>query len=181
MSSSSVRGALAGALIFAAAIAVAVEPPPPGLHWQDLKEIRGRLLIPDGWSFKQVGSAEHLTYIVSPPEGKAVFTLTAEKHHKPDGVKAEALAFVETARDRASEATPVEELSMGVMQGFGSLLDFPATASDPGGSRIAITGIGNTRTGTLYMMRFDVPASEWESVWEKGRYLAGKFTLEDEE
>ena len=166
-------------LVLGASWVAAVEPPPDGLHWQELKEIRGRILVPDGWSFSRIASAQP-SYLVVPPRGKAVFTLMVERHD-PTRVESEARQFVNTQAKLATSATPIEEFSMGVMKGFGSLLDIQRSRNISTWSRKAVTAIANVRTGTYYVMRFDVPVEEWDSVWERGRFLVGKFTLEEEE
>jgi hypothetical protein len=159
----------------------AAESPPPGLHWQELREIRAELLVPDGWLFKSTGDRDHPVYSVMPPQGASRFTLSVERKHKPELVIAEAHDIVEAQRKIAKEATPTEEVKMGVMTAYATLLDISPGGTNSIAIRVALTTIGNSRTGTFYMFRFDIPADEWEATWERGRYVMGKFALEDEE
>ena len=171
-----------GSTLLFAVQAKSLDKPPEGMHWQELKEIRAHIAIPDGWSFKKSGAKNEIAYLVAPPTGNSRFSLSVKRHRPLASIESEARSFVEKLGADASEASPMEIQDKGKLKAYASLMEFSSGSHDsPSGIRVAATGIANVGTGTEYLIRFDVPFSELEANWDKGKYLVGYFLLEDEE
>ena len=47
-------------------------------------------------------------------------------------------------------------------------------------SRIRIHTIANDKTGTLYVILFGAPESEWDKAWKIGKTMLNPIFLDDE-
>jgi hypothetical protein len=159
---------------------------PAGCHWQDIQEIKVQLAVPDGWVFRQVPSEQKLIYEVlpagpafaKPPQAR--YRLEVRRHLEPRDVVAMARSFVETVRTGATAAEPLEQQTKGVMALFASVVEYAPEISGAPRLTVAVSAIANSRTGTLYTARFDIPVDEQSLVAPLGNALFQSVRLDDE-
>jgi hypothetical protein len=165
--------------------AEATPPAPAGCHWQSLPEIKASLAVPDGWQFAAVSSDQVLSYEVRPAgpgfeQTRSVYRLEVRLATPVASVRARAKEFVENVRKGALEAQPVDEQQVGVMTGFSSFARYAPRPGSAAPASVLAASIANTRTGTLYKIRFEIPVEELERVGPLGSALFQAYRLDDE-
>lgn len=170
----------------AAAVRADDKPAPDGCHWQDLPEIKAHLAVPDGWHFRRVQSENSLIFEVEPtghglPQpSRSRYRLEVRLHTDSRTVVERAREFVENARTGATAAQPLEEQTIGVVTVFSSFFEYdPAVPLAPRRTA-AMSAIANSRTGTLYLVRFDIPVDELEAIAPLGNALFRTARIDDE-
>src|SRR6202012_5981837 len=79
--------------------------------------------------------------------------------------------FVARALAGASAAQPLAEQTVGVMRAFSSFVQYsPAVQVAPSIST-ALSALANTRTGTIYTVRFDIATDEQAKIADLGNAL----------
>jgi len=160
---------------------------PSGTHWKAIPEIRAKLALPDGWRFRKVRSTPRVLVYEVVPKGPGIparsrsrYELRVEKRVPAGIVVFKARNYVEAIRAQAVEADAVEEQTQGVMALFVSVAHLEPDASGAPQLTVAAAAIANSRTGTLYTMRFDIPASEFEAVESLANQLFRHIKVDDE-
>jgi hypothetical protein len=161
------------------------KPAPEGCHWQSIPELKAHLAVPDGWLFKKVSSGEVLIYEIRPAgEGfqglRALYRLEVRRGTSKSDVVARARDFVESVRAAGAEAQPLEEQNISVLTLYSSFVRFAPTTEGTPPPAAAVSSAGNSRTGTLYTMRFDIPENELEAVAPLANHLFRELRLDDE-
>lgn len=166
-SSGSIGGALVLTILVSFPAIVAEDrPAPDGCHWQSIPELKAHIAVPDGWHFESATDGEDLVYDVSParpgPDStlQTRFRLTVTRGLDPDSVVARAREFVESVRSSGQPTAPIERQTLSVMTLFASVVEVIEPATDVHESTVAVSALANARTGTLYRIRLDIPASE---------------------
>jgi hypothetical protein len=172
-------------ILGASHLTLAQEEPPQGCHWQPIPELKAHLAVPDGWLFKNVSSGEVLIYEVRPAgtgfEGvRALYRLEVRRNTRKSDVVARARDFVESARAAGVEAQPLEEQHVSVLTLYSSFVRFASKGDGAPALSAAVSSAGNSRTGTLYTARFDIPENEIEMVAPLGNHLFRKYRIDDE-
>jgi hypothetical protein len=177
---------LAIACLGGAMVAKAEEPPaPPGCHWQPIPKVKVYLPVPDGWTFRTIGEGEDASYEVLPagpafratPEAR--FKLSVSRK-KPEEVVALARGFVQSISSGSSESEPIQENTVSVVRSFATIAHYAPDIAGVPRQYVAAAASANNSTGALYTIRFDIPESEWESVWVQGVWLFSAMRLDDE-
>lgn len=163
----------------------ATKPAPDGCHWHAIPELKAHLAVPDGWQFKKIKSSEALIYEVRPAgkgfEGfKARFHLEVRLRTKLDDVVARARAFVEEARVSAIDPPPLEEQQASTITAFSCFVRYAAPPDGSPALTAAVSSAANTRTGTIYTTRFEIPEDEQERIAPLGNALFREWRLDDE-
>jgi hypothetical protein len=176
-------GAITALALSADGPAADEHPTPPGCHWQAIPELRAHLAVPDGWEFRVTPSSGALSYEVRPAGPgfvgmKARFRLRVERTGDPEAAVARARDHVERARGSATEAPPAEEQRIGALLLFSAIVTFVPPVPGVEGTTSAVSSVANGRTGTLYLMRFDIPVGEMESVAPPGNHLFRELRLD---
>jgi hypothetical protein len=172
-------------LALAQSATAASKPAPDGCHWQALPELKAHLAVPDGWRFKKIKSTEALIYEVRPAgkgfEGfKACFHLEVRLRTQLDDVVARARAFVEEARATAVDPPPLEEQQSSTLTGFSCFVRYAPPADGTPALTAAVSSAANSRTGTIYTTRFEIPEDEQERIAPLGNALFREWRLDDE-
>jgi hypothetical protein len=162
-------------------------PPPPGTHWKAIPQIKVNLAVPDGWRFRKLRSTSKMLLFEVVPMGPGIparsqsrYELKVEKRVPRGIVVSKARNYVEAGRFQAVEAEEIEEQTKGVMTLFASVAHFKPDSSGIPQATAALSAIANSRTGTLYTMRFDIPASELEAVQPLANELFRNIEVDDE-
>lgn len=167
-------------------VAKAEEPPaPPGCHWQPIPKVKVYLAVPDGWTFRTIGEGEDASYEVLPagpafkttPEAR--FKLSVSRK-KPDEAVALARGFVQSISSGSSESAPIQENTVSVIKTFATVARYAPSIAGVPRQYVAASAAANNSTGALYTIRFDIPESEWQSVWAQGVLVFSGMRLDDE-
>lgn len=176
---------LAGTIVSGLAADDGPDPAPPGCHWQAITILKAHLAVPDGWEFRDTSTHSLLSYEVRPAgpgfkNARSRYRLEVRRGVDKSEVVKKAREFVESARTGATEAQPLEEQQVGVLILFSSFATYDPHRPGVTAVSVAISSAANTRTGTLYTVRFDIPSDEVERVAELGNQLFQKMRLDDE-
>ena len=175
------------ALIWIPSFAFSLDLPKPsaGYSWTECPEIKGALLVPDGWSFRRVASEDKLAYFVTeeafqPPQTfdvgvtvNVIRDVPAKMSKQPSIFAKE---YVELAAKSNSEAktwttTSGTFVSHGVLYvGVGNKLGF----------KFYNLIIANDRTGTAYSVTFEAPTVDWDRKWQVVEQVLKQLALDDE-
>ena len=162
-------------------------PPPSGTRWKAIPEIKANLALPNGWQFRKLPSTPKILIYEIVPRGPGIpthsrskYELKVEKDVPRAIVVFKARNYVEAIRAQAVESEPVEEQTKGVMNLFVSVAHLEPDASGAPQLTVALAAIANSRTGTLYTMRFDIPAAELEAVETLANQLFRHIRVDDE-
>jgi len=164
---------------------VATNPAPDGCRWQPLPELKAHLAVPVGWQFKKVESSDSLIYEVRPAgkgfEGaKARYRLEVRLRTKTEDVVARARAFVEAARARAIDPPPSEEQQVSTLTLFSCFVRFAPVAEGSPALTAAVSSAGNSATGTIYTVLFEIPENEINLIGPLGNSLFREMRMDDE-
>ena len=161
--------------------------PPAGTRWKSIPEIKARIALPHGWRFAKARSTpKTLAYEVVPKglgipvRSQSKYQLKVEKGVPKAIVVAKARNYIEAIRAQAVESEEVDEQTRGVTTLFSSIAHLNPDGSGVPQLTVALAAIANSRTGTLYTIRFDIPASELEAVETLGNQLFRHITIDDE-
>jgi hypothetical protein len=176
---------LAAVLVMAPGAFAGGKPAPDGCHWQPIPELKGHVAVPDGWQFKKVGSSEALIYEVRPAgkgfeRAKAIYRLEVRLRTKTEDVVARARAFVEDVRAKALEPPPLEEQQVSTLTLFSCFVRFAPASDGSPALTAAVSSAGNSRTGTIYTIRFDIPENEIDLIGPLGNGLFREMRMDDE-
>jgi hypothetical protein len=174
-------------LLLALPSILSAQEPPAGFEWKVIPEIKAKFLIPPGWHFVSESpllSQTH-TYLIT-KEDFALhrkfdtgMRISVERLKGGANVTEQAAAFIHTALATGTLVQPFFEEDFGTMKAFGGVVSL--TSSTPTERfTVALNAIANPRTNVLYKLSFQSPADSWDSAWAVGRWLIGKFSLDDE-
>jgi hypothetical protein len=162
-------------------------PAPSGTHWKRIPELKAKLALPHGWQFRKVPSESRtLVYEVVPKgpgmprRSRSKYQLKVEKGVPSAIVLFKARNFIEAIRAQAAESEEVDEQARGVTTLFSSIAHLDPDDSGVPQLTVALAAIANSRTGTLYTIRFDIPATELEAVEPLANQLFRHITIDDE-
>jgi|SRR6185436_20168540 len=158
---------------------------PPGCHWQDVPAVKMHLSVPDGWQFRDTSSGSSKSYEVIPAgpgleNSKARYLLEVHRKISKTEVVTKAREFVEAVRSAGVDSQPLEQQTNGAMTFFSSYANYIPNSPGAIGLGVVVSSAANSRTGTLYTMRFNIPLSELEAVAPLGNNLFQTIRLDDE-
>jgi len=159
-------------------------PPPSGCRWQTIEVLGAHLAVPDGWQYRDVSEGPLLSYEVRPAgagleKAKSLYRLEVRRGLKKADVVPRAREFVEKARATATDAPPIDEREAGPMTLFACAVTY---APEPPGTvslSSALSATANRDTGTLYMVRLDIPSDEVKLVSPLADKLFQNIRLND--
>jgi hypothetical protein len=95
---------------------------------------------------------------------KSLYRLEVRRGLKKADVAPRAREFVEKARATATDAPPIDEREAGNMTLFACAVTY--APQNPGAASLssALSASANRETGTLYMVRLDIPSDEVDRV-----------------
>lgn len=174
-------------LFFIIATAQADEPPrvaPQGYSWVNCPEIKGAFLLPDGWYFKSEKQGDTLGFFLTKEkiekDGEFITGMTVNVIPNIPSKKSVspfdfALQIRESAR-QFLEFSKEWEKEMGPFKSVG----FVYSKEDAAGSfTVHNLLIANNQTGTLYLVMFEAPTSEWQQVWKIAEPMLQYLYIDD--
>lgn len=161
------------------------EPPPPsGCHWQSIEIIGAHLAVPDGWQYRDTSEGPLLSYEVRPAgagfeNSKSLYRLEVRRGLKKADVAPRGREFVEKARATATDAPPIDEREAGRMTLFACAVNYAPPSPGAVSLSSALSAAANRETGTLYMVRLDIPSDEVDRVSPLADKLFQTIRLDD--
>ena len=176
------------ACLFAAVLGATEEPaPPPGCKWQEIPEIKVSIAVPEGWHFRELPKKGSILVYEVVPAGPNIpahphsrYELRFQRLEPAGSAVTRAKEHVQNAVVTAVDATPLEEESIGVVTLFASVGQLSPDASGVPQLIVAVSALGNARTGALYTIRFEIPAGEAEAVLPLGNMLFRAIRVDDD-
>lgn len=158
--------------------------PPKGYKWAKCPEIKGAFLRPHGWHFKKSKQGSTLGFFITKENisknGQFMTGLTVNVI--PDIPKKQSMSPYEYARvyretTRKSEKITQEwNKDMGPFRSVGFVFDKKDKAGD---FRVHNLLIANDNTGTLYLVMFEAPISEWNKAWKIAEPMLQYLLIDD--
>ena len=148
--------------------------------------MKAHLAVPDHWAFTEVPSGDSLIYQIVPAgpafdvPSRARYQMVVRRDLNPEVVVEHARQFVEAVRQAGFPIDSVETQKLGVLTMFASVVEFGDSESGDHESTVAVSALANYKTGTLYTIRFDIPASELALVAPLANSLFRRIRLDDE-
>jgi hypothetical protein len=158
--------------------------PPKGYGWANCPEIKGAFLQPSGWSFKQSKQGDTLGFFVTKEkiDDKGQFMTGLTVNVVPDIPKKKSMApsaFARQYREAARKTvafTKEWDKDMGPFKSVGFRFD----KKDKAGSfTVHNLLIANDKTGTIYIVMYEAPTSEWEEAWKLGEPMLQYLYIDD--
>jgi len=149
-----------------------IPPPPEGYEWQYCEEVNGRFLKPKGWFFRKDILNGTKAYFISKEEiigegkfstGLSINVITEIQKRSGFTPSLYAANFLKQAmKAKAVEKVWSEDFGPFAATGF----SHPDSKADHQ-FYMSYLLAANEKSGTLYLMYFEAPQSEWEeAVWE---------------
>jgi len=167
---------------FHASAAGAIDLPaaPSGFQWQQIKEQKAAFLRPDGWFFlheeKDGTSAYFITQEDIGKTGGFNTGLTVNVFRlKKDSPVARGKQLIDNMAAQHHAAT--------LSRDFGPFKEFACDLENTdasGTTKMHALAVANPKTGTLYLILFESPVSEWKSAWAIGQLIMENLALDDE-
>jgi hypothetical protein len=159
------------------------EPPaaPDGFVWKKIDSVKAAFLLPKGWYFKEEEkdgaygifiSKENIDTAGEFETGMSVHVQRLKKDPAPDRA---ALLIMQLSEGNEVQRTWRTE--QGVLKLFGARI---RVTVDPPTFIEHVLAIGNSRTNTLYFIRFESPEANWNEAWKTGDVMLQDFLLDDE-
>jgi hypothetical protein len=170
-------------LVPSAAVAIDVPTPPVGYSWKHIIEIDSAFLVPISWHFKETEVKQTLAYFITRENidtkgsfttGLTINVLRKGEEFDPVGY---AGAFVLNLVKENEVLEEPFEAGGGKLKGYGCRV---RVASENGPLVMHYLAIGNENTGTLFLMYFESPESQWEQAWAIAEPILTLFVLGDD-
>jgi hypothetical protein len=164
-----------------------VPPAPSGCRWEKIKEVNGRIAVPEYWKFKSIPAKGKTIYEVVPagPEiggsAKSKYKMEILKSLPNDSVVSMAKEFVQSARrKKTTDVQPMQEQQFGKMKLFSLVVQYPSELLEGYRRSVARSASANEATGTLVSMELDIPENEIGKVAPMGNLLIQTMVLDDD-
>ncbi|SFQ41489.1 hypothetical protein [Hymenobacter arizonensis] len=160
--------------------------PPTGFTWQALPEIKGAMLLPEGWYFKPEGQKDANAYfltleeIVEGGEFQTGITINVNRKLKAKtGLAAPNYAKAFSARGGIGPNLELLEKQATVDGPFHKyMVRYRAALPDADPKIIYQLAIGNAKTDTLYTVVFESPEKDWTEAWKLGEVMLKELVLD---
>lgn len=164
--------------------------PPAGFTWKRVEQVRMAFLLAKGWHFslqeqEEGGTTSFFLTREDLAEDGSFRTGLSVDITRPNGKKKKARRSA-TARARAEidkivgSGRLIRRWDQGEVNGLHTFGCRIVADSEQGPLIVHAIAIGNEETGTLYRMRFQAPASDWEEAWKTGVVMLARFAIETE-
>jgi hypothetical protein len=177
------NGALIASLVFRRGWSEPAELPacPAGFEWVRSPALQACVACPRGWYFHEKGEDNSKT---------AFFTREdfAATDRFDTGFAVNVVTFLEGPIDQwckaivtiCGEGIPpliTMETENDQFYSYGIEKINPPKPQKPKSVRIRVVGVGNKQTGTLYLVQFESPETQWETDWPVGRLIYDMFEI----
>lgn len=160
--------------------------PPAGFSWKVLNEVQAAFLMPAGWYFASQQKDGAQTYLITAEDVMAtgsfsqglvvnVFRNVEEKV----GVAADEYAMKQSEAIRKLPGVEILDEWENV-QGPFRTVGVRYKGNKPNGdiSIVNQVNVGNSETGTLYLMAFEAPEGSWQDAWKIGQQMMSNFVID---
>lgn len=168
-----------------AALALDLPAPPRGYSWQECADIRGALLVPEGWHFRRLESEDgKLAYFITrerfePPTSFAVGLTLNVVRDVPGKMGTNPSGFAQQLIGTISSSYPKArtwQTALGSFIGHGAIYQ----ASKEGKAfQFYNLVLANDKTGTAYVVIFEAPAADWEREWATIEPVVKRLAIDD--
>ena len=158
--------------------------PPKGYSWARCPDIKGAFLQPDGWFFKSTKEEDNKSFFITKEEikdgkqfstGLSIFVLSNIPKKSKDSPYNYSLKIKAVAKE-TNTLTKEWDRDMGPFKSIG----FVYTKKDKKGDyTVHNLLISNDKTGTLYMILFEAPVTEWEQAWKVAEPMLKYLLIDD--
>ncbi len=161
-------------------------PTQDGFTWWKIPDLKGAILVPDGWHTKESAKGSTKGYFVSAseiteanPAFDVGLTLNVLKNFKTTKGK-DPLVWARLYRESAKKKGKILDSWDKDMGPFKSL-GFRLKTKDAKGSLIMHQlFVINPKTGTLYFYIFEAPEDQWNTAWLSGEKMMKLLLIDDE-
>lgn len=170
------------------------EPPPPpapdGYRWQELTEIKGAVLFPDGWFFRSTEKHGTRTYQITKEEtddekqfdtGLTINVAQNVKAKTKGSPLEHALRHIGAYSKGAETVVKPDFDKVGPFQRV--FCEIRKQYFDTGERqfRIRIEALISESTDTLYLIHFGAQDDEWDTAWQTGKTLIDGLVLPEDQ
>ena len=180
------------ALLVASSVLLAAQEPveqelpdQPGFSWWRIPELRGAMLVPDGWYTKEDQNEEALIYFITKSEinddnlsyavGLSLNVFLDTKAVLGKDALKWATDYRKTAASKGKSLSSWEK-TRGPFRTLGLRL---RVSDSEGGIIIHHLFIANPKTDTLYFYTFEAPEKQWKEEWKLGEKILDKLVIDD--
>ncbi|HQO58012.1 MAG TPA: hypothetical protein PLT76_04765 [Candidatus Omnitrophota bacterium] len=163
-------------------------PPPDGLEWFKMEEIKAAFLAPKGWHVKHQDLGDKKIWAVSKEnvdeqggfQTGLTFISFQNVATQPQG-RVLPSQFAKAMADETQSRYKLERREHGPKGPFWGCL-YQYVEDSPGREPVRIfhSLVANDRTGTLYQIIFEAPVAAWEAEWPVGDLITKNIVLDDE-
>jgi hypothetical protein len=164
--------------------AAAGEETPHGYSWVDCTGMGARLLLPDGWHFRDRPGSESDVCSIStaPPDGTGQFETglaITRLRNVPDKAGVSTSDFARRLLDEVAKTHRVRRRSSSSQPPFEAYrAEVETEAPDGGTLRLYELAIANPSTGTVYLVVFRTPAKRWDADWKRVEPVVERLGLD---
>ena len=169
-----------------AALPLDLPAPPRGYAWQKCPDVKGALLVPEGWHFRRLEAEDgKLAYFITrepfvPPTPfdvgltfNVVLDVPQKMGTNPSGF---AQQFIGTITSSYSKAR-TWQTALGPFTGYGVI--YQASKEETPFQFYSLV-LANDETGTAFVVTFEAPVAEWERQWATIEPVVKRLAIDDE-
>ena len=158
--------------------------PPKGFTWCRCPQIKGAFLCPDNWHFKREKKGDTLGFFITKEkmDKSGLFTTGLTINVIPNIPEKESMTPYQFAQRFRKEAKKTNILitewdkNLGPFQSLGFVYK---KKDNIGEFTVHNLLIANNKTGTLYLIIFEAPTSEWENTWKIAEPMLKYLYIDD--
>ncbi len=167
------------------ALALDLPAPPRGYSWQECPDVKGALLVPDGWHFRRLEAEGKVAYFITPEPFEPsrpfdvglTFNVVQEVPQKvgkdPSGFARQLIGTITSSYPKAR----TWETDLGSFRGYGVIYQTSKEAAEVQLYKMVVT---NDETGTAFLVSFEAPVAEWERRWATIEPVVKQLAIDDE-
>ena len=168
-----------------AAFPLDLPAPPRGYAWQECPDVKGALLVPDGWHFRRLEAEEgKLAYFITrkpfePPKPFDVgltFNVVRDVPGKlgtdPSGFAQQFIGSITASYPKAR----TWQTALGPFVGYGAIYQGAKGDTAYQFYNLVLT---NDKTGTAFLLVFEAPAADWEREWATIEPVVKRLAIDD--
>lgn len=168
-----------------AALALDLPAPPRGYTWHECPDVKGALLVPDGWHFRRLEAEGKVAYFVTPepfepPQPFDVgltFNVVRDVERKmgknPTGFAKQYIGTITSSYPNAR----TWESTLGAFTGYGAIYHANKETTSYQIYNMVLT---NDATGTAYVVTFEAPVADWERQWATIEPVVKRLAIDDD-
>jgi len=174
--------------IVAAALSVNAQelPKQSGFEWWKIPDLKGAMLVPEGWHTKQCLNGSAKGYFISKtkitkesPVFETGLTLNVLNKFKTKKGK-DPVVWAKLYRDIAAKKGEVLKSWDNDMGPFKSVGFRLRTVDEKGSFIMHHLFVINPKTDTLYFYLFEAPEEKWDDAWKPGEKIMKMLLIDDE-